>query len=31
SCCIEAVMSTRSISIDWNVLKDDSEWIHGWK
>jgi len=31
SCCIEAVMSTRSISIDWNVLKDDSQWIHGWK
>ena len=31
SCCIEAVMSKRSISINWFDLKDDSNWLHGWK
>ncbi|MEH6592467.1 MAG: TIGR02450 family Trp-rich protein [Halioglobus sp.] len=31
SCCIEAVMSQRSIPINWNDLKDDSNWLHGWK
>jgi tryptophan-rich hypothetical protein len=31
SCSIEAVMSKRSISIDWHDLKDDSHWVHGWK
>jgi tryptophan-rich hypothetical protein len=31
SCCIEAVMSKRSSSINWHDLKDDSNWIHGWK
>ncbi|MGH1427103.1 MAG: TIGR02450 family Trp-rich protein [Arenicella sp.] len=30
-CCIEAVMSKRSISIDWRDLKDDSHWVQGWK
>jgi len=31
ACCIEAVMSKRSIPIDWHDLKDDSSWVHGWK
>ncbi len=30
-CYIEAVMSKRSISIDWRDLKDDSHWVQGWK
>ena len=31
SCSIEAVMSKRSIPIDWHDLEDDSTWLHGWK
>ena len=31
SCFIEAVMSKRSIPIEWRDLQDDSNWIHGWK
>ncbi len=31
ACCIEAVMSKRSISINWHDLKNDDHWIHGWK
>jgi tryptophan-rich hypothetical protein len=31
SCCIEAVMSKRSIPINWHELEDNSNWIHGWK
>ena len=31
SCSIEAVMSKRSISVNWHELEDDSNWIHGWK
>ncbi len=31
SCSIEAVISKRSIPIDWNDLKNDRDWIHGWK
>ena len=31
SCLIEAVMSKRSMTINWNDLKDDSNWDHGWK
>ena len=31
SCSIEAVISKRSIPIDWNDLKDDRDWIYGWK
>jgi tryptophan-rich hypothetical protein len=31
SCCIEAVMSKHSIPINWNDLKDESSWVHGWK
>jgi tryptophan-rich hypothetical protein len=28
---IEAVLSKRSIVIDWNELKNDGDWMHGWK
>ena len=31
TCAIEAVMTKRSLSIDWQDLKDDAAWIHGWK
>jgi tryptophan-rich hypothetical protein len=31
SCCIEAVMSKRSIPINWHELEDNNNWIHGWK
>jgi tryptophan-rich hypothetical protein len=31
SCCIEAVISKRSIPINWNDLKDEGSWVHGWK
>ena len=31
SCFIEAVMSKRSDAIDWHDLKDESNWVHGWK
>jgi len=31
SCFIEAVMSKRSIPINWQDLKDDNQWLHGWK
>lgn len=31
SCSIEAVMSKRSIAINWHDLKDNSNWVHGWK
>ncbi|MDH3888056.1 MAG: TIGR02450 family Trp-rich protein [Gammaproteobacteria bacterium] len=31
ACCIEAIMSRRSISIQWHDLKDINQWIHGWK
>ena len=30
-CYIEAVMSKRAMPIDWHNLKDDSQWLHGWK
>ncbi len=30
-CCIEAVFSKRSASIDWRSLKDKSHWLAGWK
>lgn len=30
-CGIEAIMSKRSITIDWQDLKDDKNWVHGWK
>jgi len=31
SCSIEAVISKRSVSINWHDLKDDGSWVHGWK
>ena len=31
SCCLEALMSKRLVSINWHDLKNDSHWIHGWK
>ena len=30
-CVIEAVMSKRSESIDWTVLKNTDNWRQGWK
>ncbi len=31
SCVIEAVLSNRIQSIDWETLKDDTVWKQGWK
>ena len=31
SCSIEAVISKRSIPVDWHDLQDDGNWIHGWR
>lgn len=31
ACSIEPVMSKRLIAIDWHDLKDDTQWLHGWK
>lgn len=31
ACVIEAVMTKRSLAIDWQDLKDDANWFHGWK
>ncbi|CAA0126065.1 Uncharacterised protein [Halioglobus japonicus] len=31
SCSIEAVISKRSMPINWHDLKDERSWIHGWK
>lgn len=31
SCSIEAVMSKRIIAIQWQDLKDSSQWLQGWK
>ncbi len=30
-CLIEAVISRRSESIDWNELKNQTNWLQGWK
>lgn len=30
-CLIEAVMSKRAQSIDWRSLKDQNQWLMGWK
>lgn len=30
-CLIEAVISKRSESIDWKVLKNEDNWLQGWK
>ena len=31
SCRLEAVMTKRILVINWQDLKDDEIWIHGWK
>ncbi len=31
ACYIEALMSKRSMPINWLDLKDDSRWLQGWK
>ena len=31
SCSIEAVISKRLIPIQWQELKDASQWLQGWK
>jgi tryptophan-rich hypothetical protein len=31
SCLIEAIMSKRSIHIQWRDLKDTAQWVQGWK
>lgn len=30
-CLIEAIMSNRSVPIDWNELKSSDNWLQGWK
>jgi tryptophan-rich hypothetical protein len=30
-CCMEAVMTRRSFSLDWRVLADTDHWLQGWK
>jgi tryptophan-rich hypothetical protein len=30
-CIIEALLSKRSSQIDWRDLKDNSQWLQGWK
>jgi tryptophan-rich hypothetical protein len=29
-CVIEAVMTKRADAIDWNSLKDSTQWLQGW-
>ena len=31
SCSIEAVLTKRSILIQWRELKDVNKWVYGWK
>ena len=31
SCSIEAVMTKRLMLLNWEDLKDDQSWVHGWK
>jgi len=31
ACFIEAVMSKRVMPINWQDLKNNSQWLHGWK
>jgi tryptophan-rich hypothetical protein len=31
SCLIEAIMSKRSIQIQWRDLKNTLKWVQGWK
>jgi len=30
-CVLEAILSKRSLSIQWRDLKDDTQWAQGWK
>ncbi|GAB7219903.1 TIGR02450 family Trp-rich protein [Vibrio comitans] len=30
-CIIEPIVTKRARSIDWMVLKDPKQWLHGWK
>ena len=30
-CMLEAVMTKRDQTIDWQILNDDSVWTQGWK
>lgn len=30
-CVLEAVISKRSESIEWEILKDKAKWLQGWK
>jgi tryptophan-rich hypothetical protein len=30
-CLIEAIISKRSVPIDWNELKNSDNWLQGWK
>jgi len=30
-CCLEAVMSKRTNEINWRDLKDEENWLQGWK
>ena len=31
SCAIEAIICRRSMAINWQDLKDSSQWLQGWK
>lgn len=31
ACCIEAVISKRTLAINWEQLKEEENWIQGWK
>ncbi|MFT4629504.1 MAG: tryptophan-rich hypothetical protein [Arenicella sp.] len=31
ACQIEAVISKRSMPIQWQELKDTTKWLHGWQ
>lgn len=31
SCLIEAIMSKRSVQIQWRDLKNQLKWVQGWK
>ena len=31
SCSLQAVLTKRSLAINWQDLVNDNNWIHGWK
>ncbi|PWR00689.1 TIGR02450 family Trp-rich protein [Leucothrix pacifica] len=31
SCILEAILSKRAESIDWTELKNEAQWIQGWR